>query len=52
MVGDSVPHDIAGARGLGMRAVLVSRAGPSAHLDACPTDVPRITSLRELPALL
>jgi len=34
------------------RAVLVSRSGPSAHLDACPTDVPRIQSLRELPALL
>ena len=52
MVGDSVPADIAGAVGMGMRAVLVSRSGPSAHLDACPADVPRIKSLRELPALL
>jgi putative hydrolase of the HAD superfamily len=52
MVGDSVPADIAGAVGRGMRAVLLSRSGPSAHLDACPTDVPKITSLRELPALL
>ncbi len=27
MVGDSLPHDIDGARGLGMRAVLVARSG-------------------------
>jgi HAD superfamily hydrolase (TIGR01549 family) len=52
MVGDSVPADIAGARGLGMRAVLVSRSGRTAHLESCPPEVPRITSLRELPALL
>jgi putative hydrolase of the HAD superfamily len=52
MVGDSVPADIAGARGMGMRAVLVSRSGRTAHLEACPSDVPRIASLRELPALL
>jgi HAD superfamily hydrolase (TIGR01662 family) len=52
MVGDSVPADIAGARGMGMRAVLVSRSGHTAHLDACPADVPRIQSLRELPDLL
>jgi HAD superfamily hydrolase (TIGR01662 family) len=52
MVGDSVAADIAGARGMGMRAVLVSRSGHSAHLDSCPSDVPRITSLRELPDLL
>ena len=52
MVGDSVPADIAGARGMGMRAVLVSRSGRTAHLDACPPDVPRIRSLRELPDLL
>jgi putative hydrolase of the HAD superfamily len=52
MVGDSVPADIAGARGMGMRAVLVSRSGGIAHLGACPDDVPRITSLRELPDLL
>ena len=52
MVGDSVPADIAGARGMGMRAVLVSRSGHSAHHASCPSDVPRITSLRELPDLL
>jgi HAD superfamily hydrolase (TIGR01662 family) len=49
MVGDSLDHDIAGARRLGMRAILVSRSGLPA---ACPEDVPVITTLRELPALL
>jgi HAD superfamily hydrolase (TIGR01662 family) len=52
MVGDSVPSDIAGARGLGMRAVLVSRSADPSHARACPDDVPVIRSLRELPALL
>ena len=52
MVGDSVAADIDGARGMGMRAVLVSRAGHTSHLHACPPDVPRITTLRELPGLL
>ncbi len=36
MVGDSLPADIAGARGLGMRAVLVSRSGPSGHVAPVP----------------
>lgn len=49
MVGDSLPHDIEGARRAGMRAVLVSRAGRPA---APPPDVPVITTLRELPGLL
>ena len=49
MVGDSLDHDIAGARRLGMRAVLVARSGPP---SACPPDVPVITTLRDLPALL
>lgn len=49
MVGDSVPHDIAGARRLGMRAVLLSRSGYPAE---CPDDVPVISTLRQLPALL
>ncbi|HZB25252.1 MAG TPA: HAD family hydrolase [Vicinamibacterales bacterium] len=49
MVGDSVAHDVEGARRLGMRAVLVSRGFvPS----TCPPEVPVIRSLRELPALL
>ena len=49
MVGDSLHHDVEGARRLGMRAILVSRSGPRAD---CPPDVPVISSLHELPALL
>jgi putative hydrolase of the HAD superfamily len=49
MVGDSVPHDIAGALRLGMRGVLVARSGLSRN---CPPEVPVITTLRALPALL
>jgi HAD superfamily hydrolase (TIGR01662 family) len=49
MVGDSVPHDIAGALRLGMRGVLVARSGLSA---GAPPDVPVIQSLRELRAHL
>jgi putative hydrolase of the HAD superfamily len=49
MVGDSLAHDIEGARQLGMRAVLVSRSGLPVE---CPPDVPVIPSLRALPALL
>lgn len=49
MVGDSLAHDIEGARNLGMRAVLVSRGGPT---PPCPADVPVIRSLRELLPLL
>src|SRR5690606_31941474 len=48
MVGDSLAHDVAGARAVGMRGVLIVRRG-SAATDA---DVPVISSLRELPALL
>jgi HAD superfamily hydrolase (TIGR01662 family) len=49
MVGDSVAHDVEGARRLGMRAVLVARAG---QVENCPPDVPMIRTLRELPPLL
>jgi putative hydrolase of the HAD superfamily len=49
MVGDSLTHDVDGARRLGMRGVLVARSGP---LVAAPPDVPVIQSLRELPPLL
>ena len=49
MVGDSVLHDIHGARRMGMRAVLVSRSG---RTHGCPPDVPVIRTLRELPPLL
>jgi putative hydrolase of the HAD superfamily len=49
MVGDSVAHDIEGARALGMRGVLVARSGLS---KGCPADIPVIHSLRELRPLL
>ena len=49
MVGDSVPHDIAGALGLGMRGILVARSGLS---KGAPPEVPVIHSLRELRDLL
>jgi putative hydrolase of the HAD superfamily len=49
MVGDSLAHDVEGARRLGMRAVLVSRSGEA---RGCPPDVPVIRSLRQLPRLL
>jgi putative hydrolase of the HAD superfamily len=49
MVGDSVPHDIEGARRLGMRGILVARSGLS---TGAPPDVPVIQSLRELRGLL
>ena len=48
MVGDSVPHDIAGAREVGMRPILIARG----RVPAVEDDVPVIRSLRELPALL
>jgi putative hydrolase of the HAD superfamily len=48
MVGDSLSHDVDGARRLGMRGVLVARSGRI----AAPAGVPVIESLRELPALL
>jgi putative hydrolase of the HAD superfamily len=49
MVGDSYAHDIEGARRIGMRGVLVSRAG---RAERVPEDIPVISSLRRLPALL
>lgn len=48
MVGDSLTHDVDGARRLGMRGVLVARTG---HVSA-PPDVPVIHSLHELLPLL
>ena len=50
MVGDSVAHDIEGARRVGMRAVLVQRAPQPA--TAVPGGVPVIRDLSELPPLL
>ena len=49
MVGDSISHDVDGARRLGMRAVLLVRSAQSAQPVE---DVPVITSLRELPAFV
>jgi putative hydrolase of the HAD superfamily len=45
-VGDSLENDVAGARALGIRAVLVARDGPA------PEEVEAVSSLAELPALL
>lgn len=50
MVGDSVAHDIEGARRAGMRGVLIARSAPS-DVDA-PDGVPVIRTLAELPRLL
>jgi HAD superfamily hydrolase (TIGR01509 family) len=49
MVGDSLAHDIAGAMAIGMRGVLVARAG---RPNDAPPELPVIESLRELPDLL
>jgi putative hydrolase of the HAD superfamily len=48
MVGDSLAHDIAGARAVGIRPVLLHRA-PG---DPPAVDVPVIRTLAELPSLL
>ena len=56
MVGDSLPHDIVGARRAGMHGVLVKRSAQTSPLPPEPpqefADVPVIPSLRELPSLL
>ncbi len=49
MVGDSISHDVEGARRLGMRAVLLARSAQPAQWVE---DVPVIRSLRELPAVV
>ena len=48
MVGDSLAHDVAGARGVGMRSVLLHRAPGEPPV----VDVPVIRTLAELPLLL
>jgi putative hydrolase of the HAD superfamily len=45
-VGDSMDNDVAGARAVGLRAILVARDGPP------PDGVEAVRSLSELPALL
>ncbi len=49
MVGDSLTHDVLGAKGVGMRGVLVARGTPPAAVDP---DVTVIESLRDLPPLV
>ena len=49
MVGDSLTHDVAGARQVGMAAVLLVRSG---EVPGETGDVPVIRTLTELPALL
>jgi len=54
MVGDNVRDAIEGALAVGMRAVLINRGG-DVHPDAAgmsATDVPVVTSLREVPNLI
>ena len=50
MVGDSLTHDIAGARQVGMQGVLLARSGTSDK--TVPDDIALISSLSELPAVL
>ena len=50
MVGDSYPHDVEGARHVGMRGILVQRT--SRMSATVPADVPVIRDLSELPALI
>ena len=51
MVGDSLTHDIAGARRIGMRGILLAR-GPAREPRVTDDDVPVISSLRELVDLI
>ena len=52
MVGDSFTHDVEGALGVGMRAVLLNRGDAAAPKVLGDDRVPVIRSLRELPDLL
>ncbi len=56
MVGDSLAHDVLGARSVGMQAIWLRRSGPrlpSSHdASAVPAEVPRISTLHELPGLV
>jgi HAD superfamily hydrolase (TIGR01662 family) len=52
MVGDSLSHDIEGARRVGMRGVLVHRSPGPVPADTPAYGVPVIRSLTELPGLI
>jgi HAD superfamily hydrolase (TIGR01662 family) len=47
MIGDSLGHDVLGARAVGMHSILLARGGAPSGVE-----VPVITTLTELPALL
>ena len=49
MVGDSLKHDVLGARSLGMRAILLSRNGIP---PGCPPEIPVIATLADLLPLI
>jgi putative hydrolase of the HAD superfamily len=49
MVGDSLPHDVRGAKAAGMRAILLSRGTPPTEVDE---GVTVIRTLAELPMML
>ena len=52
MVGDSFRHDIEGALGVGMRAILLNRGDAAAPTVVGARDVPVIRFLRDLTELL
>jgi len=52
MVGDSLPHDVLGARQLGMRGVWLDRDGRRGQATNLDATIPVIGSLQELPAWL
>ena len=52
MVGDSFKHDVEGALGVGMRAILLNRGDTAAPAVIGDLRVQVIHSLRELPELL
>jgi len=51
-VGDSPYHDVAGAKALGMRAVLTRQYATRPPIEGAPAPDATITHLRELPAIL
>ncbi|MCC7186699.1 MAG: HAD family hydrolase [Acidobacteria bacterium] len=52
MVGDSLPHDVLGARQMGMRGVWLDRDGRREQATNLDVTIPVIGSLQELPAWL
>lgn len=51
-VGDSIYHDVAGAKACGMRAVLTRQYVTRPHVDGCPNPDAVIEHVRELPAVI